>query len=91
MPVKASVSLTDRQGALARSLVAEGKYSSLSAAVQRAPDLMRDETEAREADTAALRSLLVQRRAGAFPGAAEARQRTDAMLARKRAALGLEG
>lgn len=91
MTVKASVSLTDRQDAFARSLVAEGKYSSLSAVVQRALDLMRDEAEARDADTAALRSLLEQRRAGAFLGASEARQRTDAMLSRKRAALGLDG
>ena len=91
MTVKASISLTDQQDAFARSLVAEGKYSSVSAVVQRALDLLHDEIEAREADTAALRSLLEQRRAGAFIGADEARKRTETMLTRKRAALGLDG
>lgn len=91
MTVKASISLTDRQDAFARGLVAEGKYSSISAVIQRGLDLLHEETEAREADTAALRSLLEQRRAGAFVGAEEAHKRTAAMLARKRAALGLDG
>lgn len=91
MTVKASISLTDRQDAFARGLVAEGKYASVSAVVQRALELLHEETAAREAETAALRSLLEQRRAGAFLGADEARERTAAMLERKRAALGLEG
>lgn len=91
MTVKASISLTDRQDAFARGLVAEGKYSSISAVIQRGLDLLHEETEAREANTAALRSLLEQRRAGTFVGAKEAHKRTAAMLARKRAALGLDG
>lgn len=91
MTVKASISLTDRQDAFARGLVAEGKFSSMSAVVQQALNLLHEETEARETETAALRSLLEQRRAGAFVGPDEARRRTEAMLARKRAALGLDG
>lgn len=91
MTVKASISLTDRQDAFARGLVAEGKYSSVSAVIQRALDLLHEETDARQAETAALRTLLEQRRAGTFIGADEARRRTAAMLAGKRAALGLDG
>ena len=91
MTVKASISLTDRQDAFARGLVAEGKYSSVSAVVQRGLELLHDETEARDTDIAALRSLLEQRRVGAFIGSGEARERTEAMLAGKRAALGLDG
>lgn len=87
MTVKASISLTDRQDAFARGLVAEGKYSSMSAVVQRALDLLHEETEARDAESAALRSLLEQRRAGAFIGADEARRRTESMLTRKRTAI----
>ena len=91
MTVKASISLTDRQDAFARGLVAEGKYSSISAVIQRGLDLLHEETEAREAETAALRSLLEQRRTGTFVGAEEAHKRTATMLARKRATLGLDG
>ena len=91
MTVKTSISLTDRQDAFARGLVSSGQYSSLSAVIQRSLDLLREDTETRDADTAALRALLAERRDGAFIGEAEARQRTVALLSRKRAALGLDG
>lgn len=91
MTVKTSISLTDRQDAFARGLVSSGQYSSLSAVIQRSLDLLREDTETRDADTAALRALLAERRAGAFIGEAEARQRTEALISRKRAALGLDG
>ncbi|MDO5613682.1 MAG: type II toxin-antitoxin system ParD family antitoxin [Paracoccus sp. (in: a-proteobacteria)] len=91
MTVKASISLTDRQDAFARGLVADGQYPSLSAVVQRGLEMLREETEARAVETDALRTLLTERRAGAFLTEAEARARTGAMLDKKRAALGLEG
>lgn len=89
MTVKASISLTDAQEAFARSLVAEGRYPSLSAVLQHGLDLLRQETEAREAETAALRALLAERQAGAFVPDDAAREATRAMLARRRADHGL--
>lgn len=50
MSVKASVSITDQQDKFARSLVAEGRYSSLSAVVQRGLELVRSECEREEAE-----------------------------------------
>lgn len=91
MTMKASISLTDAQEAFARSLVAEGRYPSLSAVLQHGLDLLRSETEAREAETAALRALLRERQAGPFVPDDEARETTRAMIAARRAALGLAG
>ena len=91
MTVKASISLTDQQDAFARGLVAEGRYPSLSAVIQQGLELLREDTEARVSETAALRALLSERRAGAFLGETAARQRTEAMLKRKQASLGLDG
>jgi antitoxin ParD1/3/4 len=89
MSVKASVSITESQDSFARSLVESGRYSSLSAVVQQGLELVRAETELREADTAALRALLEERAAGPFIGMDEVRRGTEAMIARKRAAYGL--
>ena len=58
MSVKASVSLTEQQDAFARDLVRQGRYASLSAVVQRGLELLREETEAKEPELAALRALL---------------------------------
>ena len=59
MSVKASVSLHRSAGGLrARSWSRQGRYASLSAVVQRGLELLRAETEAREAELAALRALL---------------------------------
>ena len=89
MTVKASISLTDAQGSYARSLVAAGRYPSLSAVLQRGLDLLREDAETREAELAALRGLLDERRRGRFIGLAEGRERTASMIAAKKAALGV--
>lgn len=91
MSVKASVSLTDAQEDFARGLVAAGRFPSLSAVVQQGVELLREQTEARAAETEALRALLAERRAGRFIEVAEGRARTQAMLEAKRAAHGLDG
>jgi antitoxin ParD1/3/4 len=91
MSVKASISLTEAQEAFARELVAEGRYPSLSAVLQQGLELLRQETEAREVETEALRTLLDERREGRFVGLSEGRRRTRAMLARKKVANGLPG
>ncbi len=91
MTVKASISLTDQQDAFARGLVAEGRYPSLSAVIQQGLELLREDTEARVSETEALRTLLSERRTGTFLGETAARQRTEAMLKRKQASLGLDG
>lgn len=84
MTVKTSISLTDAQAAYARSLVENGQYSSLSAVLQRGLDMLRAETEAQEAELAALRSLLKTRAKGPFLSMEESRQRMDEMIDRKR-------
>ena len=89
MSVKASVSLTEQQDAFARDLVRQGRYASVSAVVQRGLELLREETEAKEAELAALRALLAERAAGEFVGITEARAATEAMIAAKRRAHGL--
>lgn len=91
MSVKASISLTEAQNSYARSLVAEGRYSSLSAVLQRGLELLRTDTETRRAEVAALRALLTARRAAPFISLAEGRERTARMIAAKRAALDLPG
>lgn len=90
MTVKASISLTDAQDAFARGLVTAGRYPSLSAVLQRGLELLREEAVAREAEAAALRALLDERACGPFVDVDEGRARTEAMLARKRAELGLQ-
>ncbi len=90
MTVKSSISLTDQQDAFARSLVREGRYSSLSAVVQQGLDLLRQRTEAEEAEVLALRALLEQRRAGTFVSSGEMKGRVGNMLERKRREHGLE-
>lgn len=58
MTVKSSISLTDAQDAFVRRLVAEGRYSSVSAVLQQGLELLRRDTD----KTDALRLLLEQRR-----------------------------
>jgi antitoxin ParD1/3/4 len=89
MAVKASVSISKQQDMFARRLVEDGRYASLSAVVQRGLELLREETELKEAEIEALRVLIAERRAGEFVSAEEGRQRTKAMLAAKRARYGL--
>ena len=87
MSVKTSVSLTDQQDSFARTLVADGQYSSLSAVVRRGIELVRSETE--QAEVAALRAFFEERAAGPFIPAAEGRKRTEDMIAAKRRANGV--
>jgi len=86
MSVKASVSLTDQQDNFARSLVADGQYSSLSAVVQRGLELMRSEAEREQAELAALRAFFNERAEGQFISATVGRKRTEDMIAAKRRA-----
>lgn len=89
MTVKSSISLTDQQDAFARSLVDNGRYSSLSSVVQQGLDLLRQKTEEDEVDTAALKLLIEQREKGPFVSMDEMKQRTDAMIQKKRRELGI--
>jgi antitoxin ParD1/3/4 len=84
MTAKTSISLTDDQQAYARSLVESGQYPSLSAVLQRGLEMLRNDNEIRDAELQALRSLIDQRRAGAFVDIDLAEAETRAMLTRKR-------
>lgn len=89
MSVKASVSLTERQDDFARTLVSEGRYSSLSAVVQSGLELLRAQAEREELERAALRSFFEERSNGTFVSTTDGRTRTKAMIAEKRRAHGL--
>ena len=88
MTVKASVSISDQQDAFARRLVEEGRYSSVSAVVQQGLELLRKQTEMKEAELAALRELIEERSKGPFLNAEESSRRIDALIARKKAEYG---
>jgi len=89
MSVKASVSISEQQDAFARELVSEGRYASISAVVQRGLELLRQETEMKDAEIAALQSLLKDRAEGEFVSVADGRKTTEAMISEKRRAHGL--
>ena len=89
MSVKASVSISNQQESFARQLVEEGRFASLSAVVQRGLELLREETELRDADLAAFRTLMAERNQGDFVTADDGRGRTEKMIAAKKAAHGL--
>lgn len=89
MSVKASVSISDQQDSFARRLVEEGRYASLSAVVQRGLELLRQETELRDAELAALRDLLAERGEGEFVSLKDSKDRTAAMIAARKASHGL--
>ena len=89
MIVKASVSITEPQDQFARRMVAEGRFSSVSAVVQHGLDRLREEIERWEAETTALRALLEERRQGEFVPFEEFRRQTEEMIAEKRAEYGL--
>jgi len=84
MTAKTSISLTDDQETYARSLVESGQYPSLSAVLQRGLEMLRRDSEMRDAELQALRSLINQRRAGAFVDMETGEAETRAMMARKR-------
>jgi antitoxin ParD1/3/4 len=84
MTAKTSISLTDDQEAYARSLVESGQYPSLSAVLQRGLEMLRRDSEMRDAELQALRSLIDQRRAGAFVDIDVGEAQTRAMITQKR-------
>jgi len=83
MTVKTSISLTDQQDAFARSLVKEGRYSSLSSVVQQGLNLLRDKTESKKMQTEALRILLQKRQSGDFVSGTGMEQKIKEMAAEK--------
>ena len=89
MSVKASVSISDQQDSIARKLVEDGRFASLSAVVQRGLELVREESELKDAELAVLRALLADRRAGEFLTIKESQSRIEEMLSAKKAAYGL--
>ncbi len=84
MSVKSSISLTEQQDAFARNLVEQGRFSSVSAVIQSGLDLLRQRTEAQEAETAALKSLLADRQKGHFVSAQDMQARVAAVIEKKR-------
>ena len=66
MTVKTSISLTDEQDAYARTLVAQGRYPSVSAVLQRGLEMLRRDDETHKAEIQALQVLIDQRRSGSF-------------------------
>jgi antitoxin ParD1/3/4 len=87
MTVKTSISLTDAQEAYARKLVTEGRYGSLSGVLQHGLEMLRAETEAKDAELAALKALLQERAKGPFISMDESDSEIEEMIARKRANL----
>lgn len=84
MGVKSSISLSDQQDAFARSLVEQGRFSSVSAVIQNGLDLLRQRTEADEAETTALKVLLADRLQGDFVSGQVMNTRVAAMIDKKR-------
>ena len=89
MTVKTSVSISNQQDAFARKLVEDGRFSSVSAVVQHGLELLREETELKEAELAALRALIADRQAGEFLSREESRQHLEDILAETRKSYGL--
>jgi antitoxin ParD1/3/4 len=84
MTAKTSIALTDDQEAYARSLVESGQYASLSAVLQRGLEMLRRDSEKRDAQLQAPRSLIDRRREGAFVDIEVGEAETRAMIMRKR-------
>lgn len=66
MTVKTSISLTDDQDAYTRALVAQGRYPSISAVLQRGLEMLRRDDETHHAKIRALQTLIDERRSGPF-------------------------
>ncbi|ARM14601.1 MULTISPECIES: ribbon-helix-helix domain-containing protein [Rhizobium] len=90
MSVKSSISLTEQQDAFARSLVENGRYSSLSSVLQQGLELLRQKTEAEAAETEALRELVQRRLMGPAMSDEAMANAVDEMIERKRRALRVE-
>lgn len=89
MVVKTSVSISTQQDAFARQLVEDGRFSSLSAVIQRGLELVREETELKQAEIEALRALVSQRMAGEFVTMEENSRRTEEVIAARKAFHGI--
>lgn len=89
MVVKTSVSISSQQDVFARKLVEEGRYSSLSAVIQRGLELVREETELKDAELDAMRALIAERRAGEFLNREQSDKEIDDLIAAKKASYGL--
>jgi len=81
MTVKPTVSLTDQGHAFARSLVASGRFASLSAVIQHGLGLIERDEQEHQARLDAIRADLDRRAAGPFLTTEE----MDARLAQWRA------
>lgn len=84
MSVKSSISLSDQQDAFVRTLVKQGRFSSVSAVIQNGIDLLRQRTEAQEVEIAALKTLLLERQRGPFVSSQDMEIRVAAMIEKKR-------
>lgn len=89
MAVKASVSISEQQDEYARRLVEDGRYSSLSAVVQRGLELVREETEMKDAELSAMRALIAEREDGEFLSRKESRQHLEEIIAETKKSYGL--
>ena len=89
MVVKTSVSISTQQDAFARKLVEDGRFSSVSAVVQHGLELLREQTETKDAELEALRALIAERRAGEFLSRDESDRQIDELIASKKASYGL--
>ena len=84
MTAKTSISLTDAQEAYARDLVKRGRYPSVSAVLQHGLELLKSQQQTEDAELAALRALLDERKRGPFVTLKEGRQRTERMIAARK-------
>ncbi|MGV3553524.1 ribbon-helix-helix domain-containing protein [Rhizobium sp.] len=89
MVVKTSVSISEQQDVFARKLVEDGRFSSVSAVIQHGLELLRERTEEKEAELAALRALVSRRMEGDFVTMEENRRRTEDVIAARKAFHGL--
>ena len=89
MVVKTSVSISNQQDTFARKLVEDGRFSSVSAVVQHGLELLREQTETKDAELEALRALIAERRAGEFLSRDESDRQIDELIASKKASYGL--
>jgi antitoxin ParD1/3/4 len=86
MTIKLSISLTDDQHSFAKSLVDTGKFSSVSAVLQRGTDLLRQQMEDNAIQTAALKEVMLLRRANKFITGETFDEHLANLLTRKRSA-----
>lgn len=84
MTVKSSISLTDERHGFAKTLVAAGRFTSVSAVLQRGVELLRDQIGDEALERAALVEILEQRKGGKFVSATAMDARLSRLLERKR-------